>query len=408
MTAPVAAAGESPAGGYWRAISNARSRACGSARSFIQPWYSHSRIAPASCSTAIALTPVPCGSPSASPWSSASRSFLRDGRILAALDSFRLLTPSRDSKSWGRVLFHVFRRPVQNQPRSNLVFLVRVAPTTFNASSGRGRCSALNPRDRRQDFVPPRWSGIIGMVFRWIGSTTAFGEICSSFKVIGMRRTSVALILAILSTWCWPTTLSDRPALSTATRWKCMECASGFGASMHRRAASCATAETAYNIVAVMSRRPRTTLTPSLPSRHQLCAISGLDPYGRTVATCSVGWRGPLANGLYATVLHWLASILEGQMPRSSARGRTHRPGSLEGQLRRAVALSCMHPRKREPSACSDDKYTSLMRSLRGANPQGALVYARPGSGAVWAIRYLSVPLTSLHNGCRNGCACNP
>src|SRR5207302_9352061 len=52
---------------------------------------------------------------------------LSAGRILAALDSFRLLTQSRDSKSSGQGLFHMFRRLAQNQPRSNLVFLVRVA-----------------------------------------------------------------------------------------------------------------------------------------------------------------------------------------------------------------------------------------------------------------------------------------
>ncbi|MGY4314987.1 hypothetical protein [Bradyrhizobium sp. JR3.5] len=49
------------------------------------------------------------------------------GRILATLDSFRLLTQGGDSKSSGQMFFHVFRRLVQNQPRSNLVYLVRVA-----------------------------------------------------------------------------------------------------------------------------------------------------------------------------------------------------------------------------------------------------------------------------------------
>src|SRR5207253_11456397 len=77
-----------------------------------------SRLPPA---TRLSPIPAPCGSPSASLWSSASRSLLRERRILAALGSFRLLTQSRDSKSSGQVLFHVFRRPVQNQPRRNLV-----------------------------------------------------------------------------------------------------------------------------------------------------------------------------------------------------------------------------------------------------------------------------------------------
>lgn len=49
-----AASSERPGGGSRRAISSVRFRACGSARSCIQPWYTHSRIAPASCNTAIA------------------------------------------------------------------------------------------------------------------------------------------------------------------------------------------------------------------------------------------------------------------------------------------------------------------------------------------------------------------
>jgi hypothetical protein len=43
--------GETPAGGSWRAMTKARSRECGSARSFIQPCSSHSRMAPASSNT---------------------------------------------------------------------------------------------------------------------------------------------------------------------------------------------------------------------------------------------------------------------------------------------------------------------------------------------------------------------
>jgi hypothetical protein len=50
----MASSGETPAGGSRRAAARARSRACGSARSCIQPCSSHSRMAPASCSTEIA------------------------------------------------------------------------------------------------------------------------------------------------------------------------------------------------------------------------------------------------------------------------------------------------------------------------------------------------------------------
>ena len=49
-----AALREMPAGGAWRAISRARSWACGSAQSSIQPCASHSRTAPASRRTEIA------------------------------------------------------------------------------------------------------------------------------------------------------------------------------------------------------------------------------------------------------------------------------------------------------------------------------------------------------------------
>jgi hypothetical protein len=53
-TSAAAASGEKPGGGSCREMSMAWSRACGSARSFIQPWSSHSRMAPASWSTDIA------------------------------------------------------------------------------------------------------------------------------------------------------------------------------------------------------------------------------------------------------------------------------------------------------------------------------------------------------------------
>ena len=47
-TAAIAASGARPCGGSCRAVSIARSRACGSVPSFIQPCSSHSRMAPAS------------------------------------------------------------------------------------------------------------------------------------------------------------------------------------------------------------------------------------------------------------------------------------------------------------------------------------------------------------------------
>jgi hypothetical protein len=54
FTSARASSEETPRGGTWYAIANARSGACGSAWSCIQPCSSHSRMAPASCSTEIA------------------------------------------------------------------------------------------------------------------------------------------------------------------------------------------------------------------------------------------------------------------------------------------------------------------------------------------------------------------
>jgi hypothetical protein len=95
--ATAAACGETPGGGFSRAMSTARSRACGSARSCIQPCSSHSRMAPASCSTAIAqprnvrivggLTFV------------ISIEISPAGTNPGAHRSFRLLTQGSDSKS---------------------------------------------------------------------------------------------------------------------------------------------------------------------------------------------------------------------------------------------------------------------------------------------------------------------
>jgi len=97
--------------------------------------------------------------------------------------------------------------------------------------------------------------------------------------------------------------LSDRPALSTATRWKYMECASGFGVSMHLRALSCAAAKTAYNIVAV--RRPRTTLMPSLPAVRSIVfrsASTRMDAPSRPARSQA----GISLNGLYGAALRWI------------------------------------------------------------------------------------------------------
>jgi hypothetical protein len=53
-TSAAAASEETPRGGYLRATTTACSRACGSARSCIQPWSAHSRMTCVSFSTAIA------------------------------------------------------------------------------------------------------------------------------------------------------------------------------------------------------------------------------------------------------------------------------------------------------------------------------------------------------------------
>jgi hypothetical protein len=50
---------------------------------------------------------------------------LNEGRILVALESFRMLTQGRDSKSSGQALFHVFRSAVADS--KDLLQLRRIA-----------------------------------------------------------------------------------------------------------------------------------------------------------------------------------------------------------------------------------------------------------------------------------------
>jgi len=98
--------------------------------------------------------------------------------------------------------------------------------------------------------------------------------------------------------------LSAKPALLMATGWKFMGSASGSGVSTRRKAASYAAAMTACNIVVV--RRQQTTLTRSSPGVRLInCSPLSLDPYGRTVATCSVV-PPTSVNGLYARAWRWI------------------------------------------------------------------------------------------------------
>jgi endonuclease YncB( thermonuclease family) len=77
------------------------------------------------------------------------------------------------------------------------------------------------------------------------------------------------------------------------------------------------------------------------------CIPLSLDPYGRTVATCSVSGTGLgewlVRNGL---ALDW-PKYSKGRYD-AVQRRRTSRPRNLEGQLRRTLALSCLCPRERK------------------------------------------------------------
>ena len=112
-TSATACSGEKPHGGSWRAMTRARSRACGSVRSCIQPCSSHSRMAPASNSTEIAHP--------RSVRIAGRRSFVINieinscrRRIRPNRLSFQLLTQSRDSNLRQQHLLHVFRSSVHD------------------------------------------------------------------------------------------------------------------------------------------------------------------------------------------------------------------------------------------------------------------------------------------------------
>ena len=66
-----------------------------------------------------------------------------------------------------------------------------------------------------------------------------------------------------------------------------MESVSGYGVLTRRKVASTAAARTVCNTV--VARRPQTTLMHFIARRPVNCSPLSLDPYGRTVATCSVG-----------------------------------------------------------------------------------------------------------------------
>ena len=125
----------------------------------------------------------------------------------------------------------------------------------------------------------------------------------------------------------------DGPASLTATRWKYMERGSGFGASMHRRAASCAGAKTVCHIVAV--RRQPTALTPSLlavPSTVFRSVSTNMAARSRPVRPAVRTW----ASGLCITDLRWTGPNT--RKADTAAHSRT--PSAPVGESGRAVMSS--------------------------------------------------------------------
>ncbi|MGY4299896.1 hypothetical protein ACVWXN_007991 [Bradyrhizobium sp. i1.4.4] len=97
-----------------------------------------------------------------------------------------------------------------------------------------------------------------------------------------------------------------------------MECASDSGVSMHRRAASCVAAKTAYNIGVV--RRPRTTLTPSLPAVPSIVFQSASTRMAARWRPARLVVRTS-ANVLCTTVLRWTGlNIRRADIAKLSAR----------------------------------------------------------------------------------------
>ena len=95
FTAAIASSVDTSKSGFSSPMQRARSRAWGSSRSCIQPWSSHSRIAPASCSIEIAPRAA-SGSPACAHSSSALRSLLPKTNP-SGQSPFRPLTQSTDS-----------------------------------------------------------------------------------------------------------------------------------------------------------------------------------------------------------------------------------------------------------------------------------------------------------------------
>jgi hypothetical protein len=101
----------------------------------------------------------------------------------------------------------------------------------------------------------------------------------------------------------WPTILSARPALLTATRWKFMEHTSDYRASTRRRAASYAVARTALNIAVAPRRQTTSALTlrgaPSTVSRSASTRMAA--PLRPVQSTAPIS-----ANGSCAMALLWI------------------------------------------------------------------------------------------------------
>ncbi|MGY4298802.1 endonuclease YncB(thermonuclease family) [Bradyrhizobium sp. i1.4.4] len=128
--------------------------------------------------------------------------------------------------------------------------------------------------------------------------------VCGTYKVIGMRRTAVALILAILSSvaladdFVGQASVIDGDTLEMhgvrIRLWgidapESSQLCRGEDSLQYRCGA-----QAANDLDAFIARRPVN------------CVPVSLDPYGRTVATCSVAGRDLGEWRLCATALRWI------------------------------------------------------------------------------------------------------
>ena len=165
-----------------------------------------------------------------------------------------------------------------------------------------------------------------------------------------------------------------------------MERTSDYGASTRRRAASYAVARTVHSTAVV--RRQRTISTLRLPGAPSTVSPSASTQWPRR---CDLFCRRRRSRRVARA--QWPCSglaLLERQIHRGSARCRARRSRYVGGQLRPAVALSCLHPRTEGCPPVRTMQMPILMDIHRDAsNPQRVMTDHHSCAGdssVVWAI----------------------